>query len=49
MSLWLDISPAAALMANLGLLAFFVFYAIAFTWRFDRVFCLPASARVGGA
>ena len=45
MSLWLDISPAAALVANLGLLAFFFFYAIAFTWCFDRVFGLPASAQ----
>jgi uncharacterized membrane protein len=45
MSLWLDISLTAALLANLGLLAFFFFYAIAFTWCFDRVFGLPASAR----
>jgi uncharacterized membrane protein len=44
MSLWLDISAAAAFVANLGLLAFFFVYAIAFTWAFDRVFGLPASA-----
>ena len=44
MSSWLDISPAAALVANLGLLAFFFVYAIAFTWAFDRIFGLPASA-----
>ncbi len=44
MSLWLDISPAAAFMANLALLVFFFVYAIAFTWAFDRVFGLPASA-----
>lgn len=44
MSLWLDISPAAAFVANLGLLMFFFTYAIAFTWAFDRVFGLPASA-----
>jgi uncharacterized membrane protein len=44
MSLWLDITPLEALMANLGLLVFFFFYAIAFTWTFDRVFGLPASA-----
>jgi uncharacterized membrane protein len=44
MSLWLDISPAAAFVANLGLLMFFFFYAIAFTWAFDRVFGLPSSA-----
>jgi uncharacterized membrane protein len=47
MSLWLGISPAAAFVANLGLLAFFFVYAIAFTWAFDRVFGLPASAREG--
>jgi len=44
MSFWLDISPTAAFVANLGLLAFFLVYAIAFTWAFDRVFGLPASA-----
>ena len=44
MSLWLDISAAAAFVANLGLLMFFFVYAIAFTWAFDRVFGLPASA-----
>ena len=40
-------SPAAGdlfFRADLGLLAFFFFYAIAFTWAFDRVFGLPASA-----
>ena len=44
MALWLRISPAAAFVANLGLLVFFFVYAIAFTWAFDRVFGLPASA-----
>jgi uncharacterized membrane protein len=44
MSLWLEISPAAALVANLGLLVFFFVYAFTFTWAFDRVFGLPASA-----
>ncbi len=44
MSLWLDISWMAAFIANLGLLLFFFVYAIAFTWAFDRVFGLPASA-----
>jgi uncharacterized membrane protein len=44
MSSWLGISLAAAFVANLGLLAFFFVYAIAFTWAFDRVFGLPASA-----
>ena len=45
MALWLDITPLSAFIANLGLLAFFFVYAIAFTWAFDRVFGLPASAR----
>ena len=49
MSLWLDISLTTAFLANLGLLVFFFFYAIAFTWCFDRVFGLPASARAGDA
>ena len=44
MALWLDISPLNAFLANLGLLAFFFVYAIAFTWAFDRVFGLPESA-----
>lgn len=49
MALWLDISALQAFVANLGLLAFFFVYAIAFTWTFDRVFGLPASAIQGDA
>ena len=44
MSLWLGITPLEAFLANLVLLVFFFFYAVAFTWAFDRVFGLPASA-----
>lgn len=44
MAFGLDISPAAAFVTNLGLLVFFFFYAIVFTWAFDRIFGLPASA-----
>lgn len=44
MAIGLDISPLNAFLANLGLLAFFFLYAIVFTWGFDRVFGLPASA-----
>jgi uncharacterized membrane protein len=44
MALWLEISVLQAFLANLGLLAFFFVYAIAFTWTFDRVFGLPESA-----
>lgn len=47
MSLWLDISPEAAFVANLGLFVFF--FAIAFTWAFDRVCGLPASAAANDA
>ena len=43
MSLWLNISALEAFIANLGLLAFFFIYAIAFTWAFDRMFGLPES------
>ncbi len=43
MSFWLEISLLDAFLANLGLLAFFFFYAIGFTWAFDRVFGLPQS------
>lgn len=44
MALWLRVSLLAAFVANLGLLVFFFAYAIVFTWAFDRVFGLPASA-----
>jgi uncharacterized membrane protein len=42
---WLDTTLLAALLAELGLLALFFVYAIAFTWTFDRVFGLPQAAR----
>lgn len=45
MSYWLEIPALEAFLANLGLLAFFFFYAIGFTWAFDKVFGLPASAK----
>lgn len=41
---WLNTSFISAFLANLGLLAFFFVYAIAFTWVFDRIFGLPESA-----
>ena len=44
MAWWLDTSPLNAFLANVGLLAFFFFYAIGFTWAFDRLFGLPQSA-----
>lgn len=44
MALWLKISLLEALLANLGLLAFFFIYALAYTWAFDKAFGLPGSA-----
>lgn len=44
MAAWLETTPLDAFVANLGLLAFFFVYAVAFTWAFDRVFGLPRSA-----
>lgn len=40
---WLDTTLLHALIADLGLMAFFFVYAIAFTWAFDTVFGLPSS------
>ena len=45
MAWWLDVSLLEALIADLGLLAFFFVYTVAFTWAFDRVFGLPQSAQ----
>jgi len=41
---WLDISYLRSFTVNLGLNIFFFVYTFAFTWCFDRVFGLPASA-----
>jgi len=41
---WLEISYLHSLILNLGLNVFFLCYTFAFTWCFDRVFGLPASA-----
>jgi uncharacterized membrane protein len=45
MAYWLDVSLMTAFVADLGLLAFFFVYTVAFTWAFDRVFGLPQSAQ----
>lgn len=45
MALWLDISLWQALLADLGILLFFLVYTMVFTWGFDRVFGLPQSAQ----
>jgi uncharacterized membrane protein len=44
MAWWLQTSLWLALVADAGLLVFFFFYTIGFTWVFDRVFGLPQSA-----
>jgi uncharacterized membrane protein len=45
MAYWLDVSLMTAFVADLGLLAFFFVYTVAFTWAFDKVFGLPQSAQ----
>lgn len=47
MAWWLDTSLWTALVAELGFLLLFFVYAVAFTWGFDKVFGLPASALKG--
>lgn len=42
---WLDVSLWQALLMDLGLLVFFLFYTFAYNWAFDAVFGLPASAK----
>jgi len=46
MAVWLSITVVEAFIANIGILAFFFVYTIAFTWAFDRAFGLPQSARL---
>jgi uncharacterized membrane protein len=44
MAYWLAVSLATAFLADVGLLAFFFVYTVAFTWAFDKMFGLPVSA-----
>lgn len=46
---WLEMSLWQALIADLGLVVFFLGYTFAFNWAFDHVFGLPASAGGGAA
>jgi uncharacterized membrane protein len=41
---WMDVTLVQALIYDAGLLVFFAVYTFGFTWAFDRVFGLPASA-----
>lgn len=42
---WMQVGLIEALVYDAGLLAFFAVYTLGFTWAFDRIFGLPASAR----
>lgn len=42
---WLDVSLVKAFMLNIGFVMFFLFYSFSYTWAFDLVFGLPASAQ----
>src|SRR6478609_1172913 len=44
MALWMDVSLLQAGIAQAGIFAFFFVYSLVFTWSFDRIFGLPASA-----
>jgi uncharacterized membrane protein len=43
---WLDIGWLQALLADIGLSVFFMVYTVIFTWVFDHLFGLPASAQL---
>ena len=45
LAFWMDITLWQALVADAGLLVFFLCYTVVFTWAFDRVFGLPQSAQ----
>ena len=45
MAWWLQVGYLEALVYEAGLIALFIVYTHAFTWGFDRIFGMPASAR----
>lgn len=45
MAWWLSVGYVEALVYEAGLIAVFIIYTYVFTWSFDRIFGLPASAR----
>ena len=45
MAWWLEVGYVQALVYEAGLIALFIGYTYLFTWGFDRIFGLPASAR----
>lgn len=45
MAWWFDISLWDALILDIGLIVFFLFYTFCFNWAFDKFFGLPDSAK----
>jgi uncharacterized membrane protein len=45
MAWWLKVGYVEALVYEAGLIVLFILYTYLFTWGFDRIFGLPASAR----
>ena len=45
MAWWIGVGYLEALVYEAGLIALFILYTYVFTWSFDRIFGLPASAR----
>jgi len=45
MAWWLQVDLWTALKYEAGLIVLFIIYTYVFTWSFDRIFGLPASAR----
>lgn len=45
MAWWLRVSLLQAFLMDVALVVFFLVYTFVFTWAFDRIFGLPASAR----
>ncbi len=45
MAWWLRVDVWTALIYEAGLIVLFIIYTYVFTWSFDRIFGLPASAR----
>lgn len=42
---WLEVGLLEALVMDIGLMVFFLVYTFVFSWAFDRIFGLPASAQ----